>query len=509
MQDDGTSPAPITLTRRVLVSVCAASALAGGCSPLQRVDEGIAFTDVSVVDVDGDSVIPGMTVSVLEDRIARVAASDALALGPDVEQIDGSGRFLIPGLWDMHVHLQGTAEDVRAVEFPVYVANGITGMRIMSGCDSAYVTGLPDATCMSEVSPGSPAPHRVAAWREQIGSGAIVGPRIVAPSMMFDGPRMCYPSYTLQDADEARERVRQAQQTGADFLKIVNCSLSPDLYHATAAEARSVGIPFDGHVPLRVGLIDASNSGQRGIEHAGFGLLEACASAESVARARGALGSGDFAAYLRRLVEAFDPRACDDLVKTLLANGTALAPTFLVNTNNVVNADLRAAYESDERRRYLVARTRDSWETGIEEQTIDEATRTLYAQYFDALYEAVALLDSSGVPLLAGSDAPNLLVYPGSGLHDELEFLVGAGLSPARAIAAATTAPVRFLELDADLGAIAPGLLADLVLLDANPLEEIGNTRTIRAVMTGGRLFERAQLDSLLATAARAATGPP
>jgi hypothetical protein len=348
----------------------------------------------------------------------------------------------------------------------------------------------------------------VAAWRDEVTSGAITGPRILASSMMFDGPTMCYPAYTLEDADEARQRVRQAQQTGADFLKILDCSMSPELYHALAAEARSAGIAFEGHVPLRVPLIDASNAGQRGIEHATFGLLEACSPAEGVAWAREALASGGLAAYLRGLLEAFDPEACDDLIETLLANRTALAPTFLVNTNNVVNLDLRAAYESDERRRYLVARTRGLWEAGIEEQTIDEDTRTLYAQYFAALYEAVALLDRRGVLLLAGSDAPNLLIYPGSGLHDELELLVGAGLSPAGALAAATTAPARYLERDADLGAIAPGMLADLVLLDANPLDEIGNTRAIRAVMTGGRLFRRDQLDSLLAMAAGSAAAP-
>ena len=495
-----------SLTRWVLAGICVGTLGVAACASPERVEEGVAFVGVAIVDVDGDSVIPAMTVSVVGDRIVRVAPSEALVLGPNVERIDGSGRFLIPGLWDMHVHLQGTAEDVRAVDFPVYVANGITGMRIMSGCDSAYVVARPDlGPCMSSVSPGSPAPHMVAGWRDEIISGAIAGPRIVSSSMMFDGPTMCYPAYTLQNVDEARERVRQAQQTGADFIKITDCSMSADLYHAIAAEARGLGVPFEGHVPLRVPLIDASNAGQRGIEHAAFGLLEACASTDGVAAAREALQAEGLTPYLRGLIEAFDPALCDDLVRTLLANRTALTPTFLVNTNNVVNPDLRAAYETDQRRRYLVARTQDSWETGIEEQTIEEATRTLYAQYFDALYRAVALLDLRGVPLLAGSDAPNLLVYPGSALHDELEFLVKAGLSPGRALTAATTSPARYLGRDEDLGTISPGKSADLVLLDANPLERIGNTRTIRAVMARGRLFDRAQLDSLLAAAARAA----
>jgi len=234
-------------------------------------------------------------------------------------------------------------------------------------------------------------------------------------------------------------------------------------------------------------------------------LLEACGSAKEVANARAAYEEGGFPAYLEGLIAAFDPAECGPLVAALLENGTFFSPTFVVNTNNVVNQDLRAAVESDDRWRYLVPHTRGLWEEEIVEQTIDEATRMLYARYFDRLYEAVATLEQGGVQILAGSDAPNLLVYPGSGLHDELGFLSAAGLSPQSALAAATTAPARFLNLEAELGTIAPGMLADLVLLDADPLVDIANTRTIRAVMANGRLFTREALDDLLETAVTAA----
>ncbi|MDX1745027.1 MAG: hypothetical protein R3324_03740, partial [Halobacteriales archaeon] len=304
-----------------------AAVLLGTCAAPDRLERGVAFVGVAVVDVDGDSIISDMTVSVVDDRIVRVAPSEALRLGPEVERVDGSGRFLIPGLWDMHVHLQGTAEDVRTVDLPLYVAHGVTGMRIMSGCDSSYVAARPEiGPCLSDASPGPPTPQRVAGWRDEIIAGAVVGPRIVAASMIFDGPRRCYTAYMLQSAEEASQRVREAQQTGADFIKIANCSMDSDLYHAIADEATSLAIPFDGHVPLSVPLIEASKAGQRGIEHAAFGLLEACATSEGVAAARQALREGGLNAYLKGLTEVFDVAQCDELVETLLANGTALGP---------------------------------------------------------------------------------------------------------------------------------------------------------------------------------------
>ncbi len=500
------------LTHR-LCMVGLLAALAVGCTmdpAPTRVDDGIAIHNVSVIDVAGASFTPGMTVTVREDRIVHVLPSHEMELGADVRTVDGSGRFLIPGLWDMHVHLQGTASDVERVEFPVYLAHGITGIRLMAGCDPEYVANRPDAKpCMSDTSSGSPSVAQVQSWRERIANLSIVGPRIVAASMMFDGPRLCYQAYALENADEARARVRNAVTSGVDFLKLFNCSLSPELYHAIAAEARNLGVVLAGHVPGRVSLIEAVVAGQKDIEHAGPSLLEACSSPKDVVFARDAFSTGGFAAYLKALVDAFEPAACEGLVEAMITHGAALGPTFLVNTNNVVNIDLRAAVETDERVRYLVPQTRETWEAEIDNQTLDEATRTLYASYFEKLYSAVAILDQRGVPLLAGSDSPNLLVFPGAGLHDELGFLVRAGLTPASALAAATTTPAWYLGREAELGTIAPGREADLVLLDANPLEDISNTRKIHVVMARGRLFDRLALDDLLQEAALAARRLP
>ncbi len=304
--------------------------------------------------------------------------------------------------------------------------------------------------------------------------------------------------------------VRSAQRRGADFLKIFSCSLDAVTYHAIAEEARRLGIDFAGHVPSEVSLAEASAAGQ-GIEHAGPKLLATCSKAPAeVARARDTLREQGFSlgtlnAYVNVLIRTFDVTACEDIIETFLANGTAFTPTFLVNSNNVFNPDLQAVVENDDRLRYLVSSTLTLWRQGIVEQTLDPETRELREHYFRKLFEVVAAMDRRGVPILAGSDPPNLLVYPGFGLHDELELLVQAGLTPAAALRAATINPARYLDRARDLGSVEEGKLADLVLLNENPLRDIRNAKAIEAVVARGSLFGRAVLDSLLAAAAEAA----
>ncbi len=481
------------------------SFLLASCARAVRVEDGMAITNVTIVDVLSGSLKHGMTVAISGDQITVVRPSRQVRLAPGVERVPGTGKFLVPGFWDMHVHLQGTARHVRQVDLPVYIANGVTGVRLMSGdCDPAYIPPSGWSTsCMSDTTSGNPPAELVATWRREIGAGSQVGPRIVASSMLFDGTRRCHPGYAVEGPEQAREKVRDARRRGADFLKIYNCSLDSDTYYAIAEEARRLGIDFAGHVPPGVTFSQASAAGQKSIEHFGLPILAECSTSPGkVAEGRKALREQGYSAYNDLLIRTFDVAACEQLIENLLVNGTALVPTFAVFERKLRD-DLRV--EGDKRLRYLVAETLAWWRQAVDQRTVDPSLQEQWRRMFLQMFEAVVAMDRRGVPILAGSDAPNLLVYPGFGLHDELELLVEAGLTPAAALRAATLNPARFLGRADDLGTVEEGKRADLVLLEGNPLNEIRSTTTINAVVAAGRVFDRATLDSLLAAAATAA----
>ena len=488
---------------------CVATLVTIACAEQTRVDAGIAFVDVAVVDVIGASVSPGMTVTVLGERITHVVPSADLELGPDVQTVDGSGRFLIPGLWDMHVHFTGTARHVRQVELPVYIANGVTGVRLMSGdCDAAYIRPSSFfSSCMTETSFGHPPAEMVATWRHEILAGSQIGPEIIASSIHFDGTGPCGAKYSVGTADEARDKVRDAQSRGADFLKIYNCSLEADAYYAVAEEARRLGIDFAGHVPSEVTLSQAAAAGQKSIEHVGLELLEECSTAPiEVARARRRRQDSPAAreAHNELLLRTFDVAACEPLIETLLLHGTALVPTLSVFRG--LKDDQR--FETDERFRYLAPSVRDHWRQAVDQRiVVDPTVREERRRPFLPLFEAVTAMDGRGVVILAGSDAAGPLIYPGFSLHEELELLVEAGLTHLAALRASTLNPARFLGRADDLGTVEEGKRADLVLLAADPLEDIANTQSIEAVMAAGQLFDREALDRILASAAPAASG--
>jgi len=441
----------------------------------------VAIVGVTIVDVEAGESRPGMTVVTSGDRIVAVGDASAVEVPPGATRLGGEGRFLIPGLWDMHVHVGDELSS--RTDLPLYVANGVTGVRIMSGdCDS---------NC-------SPTLEDVRGWRAQIEARAIVGPRMVASSRLFDGPGAMYGgSYELSDPADARSKVRDAHARGADFLKIYE-DLPREVYFAVLDEARLVGLDAVGHVPHGMTVAEVSDAGQRSVEHIDWTELLACSSQRATAeRARVAYlespSRETTQAYRRVLVESFDASACAGLFDLLMKNGTWLVPTLAYHLAR--SRPETAAAATAERMAYLPPGIEASWRAaGI---GADADTGPLMPRFFSVQLQYVGAVHRAGVGLLAGTDPWNLHVFAGFGLHDELGLFVEAGLSPLDALRTATSAPAAFLGRAHELGAIKPGYLADLVLLDADPTERIANTRRISAVMANGRLFDRGALDGL------------
>jgi imidazolonepropionase-like amidohydrolase len=407
----------------------------------------LAITHVTVVDVAAGRLVTGQNVVVRGGRILAAGDTARVAVPPGSTVVDGRGRYVIPGLWDMHVHALFEAEVARTF-LPRFVAEGVTGVRDMGGTVAV-----------------------MRAARFALLAGTLVGPRIVAAGRILDGPQPVDPSVSIAvgTPEEARAAVDSLASHGADFIKVYTL-LPRAAYFAVLHEAARLRLPVAGHVPTGVTTLEAADSGQRSIEHLRDEVEPLCKAAADA--------------------------ACGRLLDSLRAHRVWLVPTLVVLRTKAILDDSSLA--KDPRFGTMPQLVRDAWEAlraGNQGRPRSYwlAKRTRF--YGELALTGAAWKDS--VSLLAGTDAGALYTYPGSSLHDELAQLVRAGLTPAAALRAATLGPAEFLGATDSLGTVAVGKVADLVLLDADPLADIGNTRRIRAVVLRGRLFGREALDAL------------
>ena len=453
-------------------------------SPQPADPPAIAITHVTVIDTTGGPAQPDMTVVIAGDCIAEVGKSGKVTIPKDARVVDATGKFLIPGLWDMHIHWLDPAY------LTLFIANGVTGARIMWG---------------------APDHHQ---WRKDIEKGTLVGPRLVIASTIIDGPKPIWPGSTgVGTTDEGREAVRKAKLDGADFIKVYSL-LPRDVFFAIADEAHRVGLPVDGHVPQSVSVTEAAGAGMRCAEHL-TGMLTECSSHETELRKPNPTvmdftseeGRAARRSASRDSVESYDAAKAKAVFARLVREGMWQCPTLTV-LRNIANLD-DPTITKDPRLKYMPESTRTMWNPAndfrFRARTAEDAevSRLTYRKQF----EIVGAMRRAGVGIVAGTDVLNPYCFPGFSLHDELELLVSAGLTPMEALQAATWNPARMLGREKELGSVAKGKLADLVLLDGNPLESIGNTRRINAVVANGRLYSRAELDAMLTAVEKLASG--
>lgn len=422
---------------------------------------GLAFTNVSVIDGSDSVERRDQTVIIRDNRIVSVAPSRSSSVPACTRVVEARGKFLIPGLWDMHVH---TAVLGGRELLGLYVANGVTGVRDMAG-DWSTIT----------------------AWRDEIARGRLVGPRIIASGPYLEGGDVPIAHILARTPDEGRGGVDSLARLGVDFVK-VHTRLTRETYFAIARRARERGMTFSGHVPQVVGSAAASDSGQRSIEHL-LAIPVPCTPAESIAlrprfpvqAALGRCSSQDLAPLYARFVW----------------NQTWVTPTFAgayevaVWPTRSVPGDTLAHFLPEALRRYVaqIFPMPDSIPAGA-----DSVGRAIFAKRLTQ----VATMHRAGVRILTGTDAPLRNSPPGFGLHEELTLLARGGLSPFEVLRAATLEPARYFGMLDSAGTIAPGKLADLILLDANPLRDIANTRRIAAVVANGRLIDAVDRHRLL-----------
>jgi hypothetical protein len=457
-------------SRSLLLSFALAFSAAALHALQNPASDTTTIVHVTVVEVATGKEVPDQIVAFQGDHIVSVAAFDPAATAPQGRVVDAHGAFLIPGLWDMHVHIQDL-EDL-----PLYIANGVTGVRMMFGVKK------PDEL------------------RAKLAKEAAA-PEVIVGSIIVDGDPPVWPgSMVIHNAKDARRVVDEIKVSGADFVKIYN-GIPREAYFALVDESRKQNIPFAGHLPYEIRASEASNSGQRSIEHL-TGIAIACSSREQeLMKQLRPLRYIENTNLIAEAVRSFDGAKCQALFAEFRRNMTWQVPTLTLHRAMGYLNDNH--FTSDPRLAYMSSEVRHRWDPSndFRFRRWRRPEFELHRGLFKADEQMTGMMFRAGVPLLAGTDAMNPYCMPGFSLHDELALLVESGLTPLAALRAATLGPAEFLGRSDELGGIAPGRRADLVLLSADPLADIRNTKQIQAVWLRGKYFDRAALDQLLADA--------
>ena len=434
--------------------------------------DSILIRHVNVVDVAAGRVLPDRFVLIAGRQIERVAEKP-IAAPRGALVLEGAHKYLMPGLWDMHVHLWFNQN-----LFPLYLAAGITGVRDM-GSD----------------------PARTKAWQRAVDRGSLPGPHVITPGKPFDGvpsddPKL--PVLVPRSPEEARRMYDEVEEQGVDFIKVLT-RLHADCYYALIDRARKWGLPVVGHVPDEVSVWDAIDARQKSMEHL-MGVALGCSRDEERLRNLLLESARDHDAAKRReysngVLDTYDPDRAEKLFQKMATFEAWQTPT-LVMWSRTYNLDARERLANPELKQIPHSISAE-WSAPPAEISAP-ATAALIQRIWSRYNQIVARMQANNVPLLAGTDTGDPWSYPGAELHQELELLVKAGLTPAQALRTATLNPAKFLDAADSFGMVQPGLLADLVLLDADPLADISNTRKVMAVILRGRYLPKTKLDAMV-----------
>lgn len=438
----------------------------------------LVIRNVTVVDVATGAELPKRSVLIHNKQIA--------ALGIDVKVpknaavVNGAGKYLIPGLWDMHVHLW-----YRENQFPLFLANGITGVRDM-GSDLNWVNQ----------------------WRDEIKANKLLGPRIETSGPAVDGsasqdPKL--PVFVVRTAYDGRATFDRLDNLDVDFISVLP-NTPRDAYFALIERARKYWLAVAGPVPWTVSRSEAIDARQKSFEHMS-GLLLACSKNEDRLRRKEivALEKQDWNAWTdvhAEALDSFDPKKASNLFERMATYDVREVPSLVsLRRNMFADAD---ALASSTYAQYIPAAIRKTWTDPREERKKIDARRLEIANAeYEKLRDLLPVMKKAHVMIMAGTDTGGSYTFPGYDLHKELELLVEAGLTPLEALRSATLEPAKYLEATDYFGTITVGKEADLVMLDADPLKDIRNTSKIDAVFVDGTYLSKARLNAMLAAVKR------
>lgn len=446
-----------SLLALIMLSACGVTASSKDAVPASM----FAITDIAIIDVERGAVVPQQTVLVVNDRIDRIGATGKVRIPQDATRISGQGLYLIPGLVDAHVHY---------LDAPVFgrvmLANGVLLVRDM-GMPNEFILPL----------------------REKLNQDVMLGPEMVATGYILDGNPPLIPSISLSigTPEDARNAVRQQAEAGVDCIKVYS-TLSKDVFLTILEEAHKLGLEVVGHVPDSITIEDAAATGLASAEHwFGFEKIIARLLGEPVNLTY--TGMGSQAHYLERFSEV-DAAALHEVFQQLRASGLIVVPTVVTFQSFPSLKSFEAAEVPGSE--FISPSVLAIWQSQRAGQS--EAPDYIWQNWAQMVKE----IHAAGIPLMVGTDLLVPGIIPGFAVHQEMAIWQEAGIPPADILRSATLVPAQFMGLDDRLGSITVGKTASMVLVRANPLEDIRNAQQIEKVFLRGQVFSRGDLDQLL-----------
>jgi len=458
-----------------------------GCTdmPMDPTGYDLIIKRINVVDIENDQILSDRTVFIRDGRIEHIVDFAPELSDADVKIIEGEGKYLVPGFWDNHVHFRGgeglIEENKRLL--PLFIANGVTSVRDGGG-------DITDA---------------VLEWREMISKGELLGPKIYTSGPKLDGPRGTWEgSIEISDTSQVSAAIDSLESLSADYVKIYDSTLSGEVFLAIIDETEKRGIPVTGHMPYTVLYGESVDRGLDATEHMYYVLKGSSAEEEEITEeiisrlgTSNPLGFWDALDYI---LATFDEERADSVYRNMAEKGTGAVPTLHIGYTLAWLKD--TDHSGDEYLNYIGPGIKQTYNRRLNAamRSSDAATQRR-RDLADTFAEMVPKMEQAGVSILAGSDSGpyNTFVYPGISLHSELEAMVNAGLTPAQALRTSAPNGAAFFGVDNRYGSVSAGFVADLVILNENPLENIRNSRSIdKVIINGKRVIEKEELDGML-----------
>jgi len=450
-----------------------------------EVHQNILIKYVNIIDVEAGEVVYNQDVLIVGSRITSIDSARANSSVPNAYVVNGEGKYLMPGLWNMHNH---STQYAKWLYHPMQIAHGVTGVRDMSGQlgrHDSYWAGTKERK----------------EWNEEINRNLSVSPRtVLQSSFQIDGSSSVpddFPAYfKLQNEDDALPLLKYYKDDGTDFIKVY-MNIPAASYRKLATEAPKLGMHIAGHKPLKITLEESILLGQRSFEHGRIFMYDCFSGAEEL---RDPVNRGKgFKLPKEAMVQTFDYEKAAELMTLMSDQGAHWVPTLqTLKMGAYANDDL---FRGNEHLKYIPAiRKMAWWNPDINRYANDniaDPEQNIEMKFYRAAQRQVAMANERGVSIMMGTDVTDTYVFPGYSAHVELLDLTLSGLSNHDALRAATIIPAKYCGADKEQGSVEVGKMADMILLDKNPLENITHTQTINSVFLNGIYYDKSKLEAL------------